>query len=179
MAGVGAVHGQSGANVGTLTCNVAGGSGVGFGSSKELRCLFTRTDGRGERGLVYGRDSIEADFTARPTLAHARAMWPRLSQATRDMYQGFAAAVNDYVAAHPGEFVATIRTGFEGWDVLANEIPTANIRGALRLLERHHPFPTPHHVSEAGSNAWASTPRASSAASTPLPDMKDTSRSAD
>ena len=122
------------------------------------RVVRALTDGRGERGLVYGQDSIEADFTARPILAHARAMWPRLSQPTRDMYQGFAAAVNDYVAGHRGEFVATIRTGFEGWDVLANEIPTANIRGARRLLDRHHPTPAAPHPSEEGSNAWALAP---------------------
>ena len=47
--GMGAAHSQSGANVGTLTCNVAGGVGFVFGSSKELSCLFTRTDGKGER----------------------------------------------------------------------------------------------------------------------------------
>lgn len=40
---------QSGANVGSLTCNVAGGVGFVFGSSKELSCLFTRTDGKAER----------------------------------------------------------------------------------------------------------------------------------
>ena len=40
---------QSGANVGSLTCNVAGGVGFVFGSSKELSCLFTRTDGVAER----------------------------------------------------------------------------------------------------------------------------------
>jgi len=42
-------HSQSGANVGTLTCNVAGGVGFVFGSSKDLSCLFTRTDGKAER----------------------------------------------------------------------------------------------------------------------------------
>ncbi len=41
--------GRSGANVNSLTCNVAGGVGFVFGSSKELRCLFTRTDGIAER----------------------------------------------------------------------------------------------------------------------------------
>jgi hypothetical protein len=41
--------GRSGANVGSLTCNVAGGVGFIFGSSKELSCLFTRTDGIAER----------------------------------------------------------------------------------------------------------------------------------
>ena len=41
--------GRSGANVGSLTCNVAGGIGFVFGSSKDLSCLFWRTDGIGER----------------------------------------------------------------------------------------------------------------------------------
>jgi hypothetical protein len=41
--------GRSGANAGSLTCNVAGGVGFVFGSSKDLSCLFTRTDGVAER----------------------------------------------------------------------------------------------------------------------------------
>ena len=41
--------GRSGVNVGTLTCNVAGGVGFIFGSSKDLSCLFARTDGIAER----------------------------------------------------------------------------------------------------------------------------------
>ena len=41
--------GKSGANVGNLTCNVAGGIGFVFGSSKDLSCIFTRTDGIAER----------------------------------------------------------------------------------------------------------------------------------
>ncbi|MFO1160125.1 MAG: DUF992 domain-containing protein [Reyranellaceae bacterium] len=41
--------GRTGANVGMLTCNVAGGVGFVFGSSKDLSCLFTRTDGVAER----------------------------------------------------------------------------------------------------------------------------------
>lgn len=52
--------GRSGANVGSLTCNVAGGIGFVFGSSKELNCLFARTDGIAERysGTIkkYGVD---------------------------------------------------------------------------------------------------------------------------
>lgn len=39
----------SGVNVGSLNCRVAGGSGFIFGSTKSLSCLFTRTDGKGER----------------------------------------------------------------------------------------------------------------------------------
>jgi hypothetical protein len=37
-----------GVNVGSLSCNVAGGVGFVFGSSKALNCIFTRTDGSGE-----------------------------------------------------------------------------------------------------------------------------------
>jgi len=40
--------GSKGVNVGSLSCNVAGGMGFVFGSSRALNCLFTRTDGRGE-----------------------------------------------------------------------------------------------------------------------------------
>jgi hypothetical protein len=41
--------GKSGANVGTLECKVSGGIGFVFGSSKEMNCLFVRTDGVGEK----------------------------------------------------------------------------------------------------------------------------------
>ena len=40
---------KGGVNVGSLTCNVAGGIGFVFGSSKDLSCLFTRTDGIAEK----------------------------------------------------------------------------------------------------------------------------------
>ncbi len=49
FAGVSAAQSQSGANVGSLSCTVAGGVGFVFGSTKELSCLFTRTDGKAER----------------------------------------------------------------------------------------------------------------------------------
>ena len=49
FAGLSEAQSQSGANVGSLNCNVAGGVGFIFGSSKELNCLFTRTDGKAER----------------------------------------------------------------------------------------------------------------------------------
>lgn len=41
--------GKSGANVGSLSCTVAGGMGFVFGSSKDMNCLFTRTDGIAEK----------------------------------------------------------------------------------------------------------------------------------
>jgi hypothetical protein len=39
---------QSNVQLGTLTCNVAGGWGFVFGSSKALRCTFARAGGRPE-----------------------------------------------------------------------------------------------------------------------------------
>ena len=44
----GPAHAQGGAQVGTLTCNVAGGRGFVFGSSKAIRCNFARAGGRPE-----------------------------------------------------------------------------------------------------------------------------------
>jgi len=38
----------SGVNVGSLSCNVAGGMGFIFGSSKTMSCVFTRADGSAE-----------------------------------------------------------------------------------------------------------------------------------
>ena len=38
-----------GVNVGTLTCNVEGGVGFIFGSSKDMSCVFSRANGSAER----------------------------------------------------------------------------------------------------------------------------------
>lgn len=43
------VAAQDGARVGVLTCEVSGGAGFVFGSSKDLRCHFEGEDGRSER----------------------------------------------------------------------------------------------------------------------------------
>jgi hypothetical protein len=54
----------TGVNVGSLTCNVAGGIGFIFGSSKDLNCLFARTDGVAERyaGTIK-RFGVDIGFT--------------------------------------------------------------------------------------------------------------------
>jgi hypothetical protein len=55
---------RSGVNVGSLSCNVAGGVGFVFGSSRTLNCLFTRTDGIAERyeGTIR-RYGVDVGFT--------------------------------------------------------------------------------------------------------------------
>ncbi len=62
--GTAGASGKTGANVGSLTCNVAGGMGFVFGSSKDLNCLFARTDGVGERytGSI-NRYGVDIGFT--------------------------------------------------------------------------------------------------------------------
>ena len=54
----------SGANVGSLTCNVAGGMGFVFGSSKELNCIFSRTNGIAERYVgTIKKFGVDIGFT--------------------------------------------------------------------------------------------------------------------
>jgi hypothetical protein len=61
--------GRSGVNVGSLTCDVAGGVGFVFGSSRTLKCLFTRPDGTAERyeGTIR-RYGVDVGFTRDSTI---------------------------------------------------------------------------------------------------------------
>jgi hypothetical protein len=60
---------RGGVNVGYLNCNAAGGVGFVFGSSRTLNCLFTRTDGVGERyeGTIR-RFGVDVGFTRESTI---------------------------------------------------------------------------------------------------------------
>ena len=60
---------RSGVNVGYLNCSAAGGVGFVFGSSRTLNCLFTRTDGIGERyeGTIR-RFGVDIGFTRESTV---------------------------------------------------------------------------------------------------------------
>jgi Protein of unknown function (DUF992) len=48
LVGAAPAHAQGSVQIGTLTCNVAGGWGFVFGSSKAVRCTFARAGGRPE-----------------------------------------------------------------------------------------------------------------------------------
>jgi Protein of unknown function (DUF992) len=60
---------RGGVNVGSLTCNVAGGVGFFFGSSRTLNCLFTRPNGTAERyeGTIR-RFGVDVGFTRDSTI---------------------------------------------------------------------------------------------------------------
>lgn len=55
---------ESGVNVGTLSCRIEGGMGFVFGSSKDMSCVLTRSDGSAER--YYGeinKYGVDIGFT--------------------------------------------------------------------------------------------------------------------
>lgn len=64
LAGSASAQDKQGANAGSLTCNVAGGMGFVFGSSKDMNCLFTRTDGKAERYVgAINKYGVDIGFT--------------------------------------------------------------------------------------------------------------------
>src|SRR5688572_7046127 len=91
---------------------------------------------RGEMGRWFGRDSMETDFDAQRSYVLAVENYPRLEQATRDVYEGFAAGVNRYIALHPQEFPAGFVPRFTGYDVAARDVTTASPGAARRFLAR-------------------------------------------
>ncbi|HEX6965953.1 MAG TPA: penicillin acylase family protein [Gemmatimonadaceae bacterium] len=132
---------------------------------------------RGEMGRWFGRDSMEQDFTARLAYQRAVQTYQRLDKATRDVYAGFAAGVNRYIALHPEEFPAGFAPHFTGYDVLAHDVDVASPRQARRFLAHIDPsFQRRQRVAAAaneegampggegidppdeGSNAWAFAP---------------------
>jgi acyl-homoserine-lactone acylase len=89
---------------------------------------------RGEMGLWFGRDSMESDFGAQREYALAVQNYPRLEQATRDVYEGFAAGVNRYIELHPNEFPAGFKPNFTGYDVAARDVTSASLATARRFM---------------------------------------------
>jgi acyl-homoserine-lactone acylase len=125
---------------------------------------------RGEMGRVFGRDSMEGDFRAQRAYTLAVENYPRLEQATRDVYEGFAAGVNRYIELHPSEFPPGFSPRFTGYDVAARDVNSASPAAARRFLARFSPGGRRAQASgddpstegtdpiEEGSNAWAFAP---------------------
>jgi len=129
---------------------------------------------RGEMGRWFGRDSMESDFTAKRDYALAVERYAQIDQATRDVYEGFAAGVNRYDALHPEEFPSGFAPNFTGYDVAARDVSSASPNQARRFLARFQPparqrgggqpgdvAPSSDEAAdpiEEGSNAWAFAP---------------------
>lgn len=127
---------------------------------------------RGEMARVFGLDSIESDFEDRRNRSRTAATYPRLEQATRDVYEGFAAGMNRYIALRAEEFPAGMPANFTGHDVAARDMGGAASGGDAidRFLARLKPpsrrdtTRQPDGEGDArsaeviGSNAWAFAP---------------------
>jgi len=82
---------------------------------------------RGESARHYGPGSgdarVTADFRARRTLDRARSAFPTLPEDLQAIYTGFALAVNRWLALHPEDGPPSLAPDFEGYHVLARDIP--------------------------------------------------------
>ena len=91
---------------------------------------------RGEMGRWFGRDSMDGDFLAQRAYRIAVERYPQLDAETRDVYEGFAAGANRYVALHPEEFPAGFAPAFTGYDVAARDVSVASPAQARQVVAR-------------------------------------------
>jgi acyl-homoserine-lactone acylase len=119
------------------------------------RVVLELVRARGELATVFGRDSIESDFIRRRFHTHAVATYHLLHQDTRDLLEGFAAAVNAWLGLHPEDGLAGARYGFTGHDAAALWVDeTTEVSVAAFLRARAARLRDP----DTGSNAWAFAP---------------------
>ncbi len=117
----------------------------------------------GRMGMLFGEDSIDADFASHAARQRLAATWHLLDQQTRDFYDGFAAGINRYVELYPEEFPEQMPTDFGGRDVAARDVNIASAgraRGLVARMRRADSIEAAHP--DVGSNAWAIAPSRSS-----------------
>lgn len=116
--------------------------------------------GRGELSRIFGPDSLESDFTHVETHALAVATYSRLSADLRRVQEGWAAAVNRWVALHPEVYAHYELPQFTPHDVAAlwvDEQVEPAIRRFERALARRQAADSVNR-DNIGSNAWAFGP---------------------
>ena len=123
----------------------------------------------GRWASVAGYERVESDLTVRRQRGKTEKKYQTLSKDVRDIYEGFAAGVNRFIAMHPEEFPAGMPYDFTGFDVASTEILPPNARKIRNFLNKINPKPSgeqrPTEAGEAdgegpddGSNAWAFAP---------------------
>jgi len=83
---------------------------------------------RGLGARFLGRSAVDASISGLRDRARAVETYHLLEPETRDIYDGFAAGVNRYIALHPAQFPAGMPSDFSGYDVATLHIgdgPTA------------------------------------------------------
>jgi acyl-homoserine-lactone acylase len=94
---------------------------------------------RGELGRHQGPSAIESDLENRWHYLQTVERYQELSADTRDVYEGFAAGVNRYVALHPDEFPEWMTPDFTGYDVASlymYRVPDNEVRRWRSRIER-------------------------------------------
>jgi acyl-homoserine-lactone acylase len=135
----------------------------------------------GRLATVAGAERIDSDMMTRRVRAKAEKNYAQLSRDVREIYDGFAAGVNRYVAMHSSEFPAGMPTDFTGFDVASAELAPPSAQKIRRFLDKidppgnqGSPQPDPNNEGLAdegvrgpleedpgpddGSNAWAFAP---------------------
>ncbi|AHG93822.1 peptidase S45 penicillin amidase (plasmid) [Gemmatirosa kalamazoonensis] len=158
----------------------AAGYALGYVMSEDYgaRVVLGLLRGRGESARLFGRDSLEGDFSNRMSYARAVAGWPTLDDDTRAVYTGFAEGVTRWAELHPEALPAGFDARFTGYDVLSYEVNVATPAQAARFLARLDPSARPlgrraaqqpegdpveteplvGSDADVGSNAWALAP---------------------
>ena len=125
-----------------------------------FRVVANLIRGRGELGKYFGRDSIASDFHFRQTHRFAVERFHLLHQDTRDLYAGWAAGVNRYVATHADAFPSWTPRDFTAHDVAALWVDET-IEPAVGMFRRRLAARRTAEEGErrdVGSQAWAFAP---------------------
>ncbi len=119
------------------------------------------TMARGELALFKGQDLVESDFWWRRRHQLAAQAYPTLDEETRAIYEGYAAAVNRFIASHPERVQEWASDRFTGVDVAAHWVDE-RLEGATRRFLGSQAARRAASDSAAasgdGSNAWAVGP---------------------
>lgn len=93
----------------------------------------------GRAGSVRGPEFLESDFIYKRERAKTEKKYAELSRDVREVYEGFAAGVNRYIAMHAGDFPKGMPTDFTGFDVASTEIMPPNGRKIRNFLNKINP----------------------------------------
>ena len=124
-----------------------------------FRVVANLLRGRGELARHFGHDSIESDVHFRQTHRFAVERFHLLERDTRDLFTGWAAAVNRYVETHADVFPAWTPHDFTAHDVAAlwvDETIGPKVRAFRRRLAGARA--AADTLRDVGSNAWAFAP---------------------
>jgi acyl-homoserine-lactone acylase len=108
---------------------------------------------RGELARHEGPQALDRDFDQLPAYLRAVETYGLLGGDTRDVYEGFAAGVNEYVRGRPQEFPGWMRPDFTGYDVAALYIYRPSPQPIGRSGQ-----PLTGAEADEGSSSWALAP---------------------